>query len=47
MARSHLFLIAAAACATVALLIALDVFTGNRQAWEDGALLAFVLSFLP
>lgn len=41
------FLIAALVCFVVALLLALNVFTGSNQgAWEDGGFVALVLSFI-
>lgn len=46
--RNAFFLFAACLCFAVALLLSLSVFSGgNQQAWEDGGLLAFALSFLP
>ncbi len=46
--RHLLLLVAAIVCFTVALLLALSVFTGgNEQAWEDGGFLALALSFIP
>ncbi len=46
--RSLFFIVAAAVCFVVALLLALSVFSGgNQQAWLDGGLLALVLSFIP
>lgn len=46
--RSLFFLIAAVVCFAIALLLALSVFSGgNEQAWVDGGLLAFALSFIP
>jgi hypothetical protein len=42
-----LFLIAAVVCLVIALLMALAVIHGDHEAWLDGGLLSFVLSFLP
>jgi hypothetical protein len=41
------FLIASLVCAVVWLLLALNVFTGsNQEAWQAGAFVALVLSFI-
>jgi len=46
--RSLLFLVAAAACFVVALLIAINaISSGNFDAWLAGGLLSFVLAHIP
>jgi len=46
--RSLLFLVAAAACFVVALLIAIDAITSsNFDAWLAGGLLSFTLAHIP
>ena len=46
--RSLLFLIAAAVCFAIALLLALAVFSGgNQAAFVDGGLLALTISLIP
>ena len=46
--RHLVFLIAAAVCFVVALLLALGVIHGsNEDAWELGGFLALTLSFVP
>lgn len=44
---SRFFLVAAALCFAIALLLSLSVFSGsNEQAWVDGGLLSTVLGLL-
>jgi len=46
--RSFLFLVAAAGCFVVAVLIAIDAFDGgNFDAWLAGGLLSFTLAHIP
>jgi len=46
--RKLFLLVAAIVCFVIALLLALNVFSGgNEQAWLDGGFVAFAASFLP
>ena len=45
--RSILFVLIAAVCFVVALLVALGALHGNGEAWQDGGLVSLALSFLP
>lgn len=45
--RSLLFLLAAAVCFAVALLVSLAVIQSNYDAWLAGGLLSYVISCLP
>lgn len=45
--RSLFFLIAAIVCMAIALLLVLNVVSGDATPWEVGGFLSFFLSFVP